>query len=112
MLDAVEMRREVEIFSDGQKSVCCYDSNDVLCRIETLDAKDNLKVSIDYTFDKAGNNVERVVRDPLANVLRRIILDETSQEVGPSDSGPVRWKSMDGTDEAIAVKGQEDLGKS
>jgi len=106
------MRREVETFEDGQKSVRYYDSNDVLCRIETLDANDNLKVSVDYMYDKAGNNVERVVRDPLANVLRRIILDETGQEVGRSDSGPVRWKLMDGTDEGIAVKGQEDLGKS
>jgi hypothetical protein len=106
------MRREVETFEDGQKSVRYYDSNDVLCRIETLDADDNLKASVDYTYNKAGNNVERVVRDPLANVLRRITLDETGQEVDPSDSGPVRWKLMDGTDEGIAVKGQEDLGKS
>jgi hypothetical protein len=111
MLDAVEMRREVEIFSDGQKSVCCYDSNDVLCRIETLDAKDNLKVSIDYTYDEAGNNVERVVRDPLGNVLRRIVLDETGQETGPRDSGPVRWKLMDGSDEGIDMKGKENIGK-
>ena len=106
------MRREVETFEDGQKSVRYYDSNDVLCRIETLDADDNLKASVDYTYNKAGNNVERVVRDPLANILRRITLDETGQEVAPSDSGRVRWKLMDGTDEGIAVKGQEDLGKS
>ena len=106
------MRREVETFEDGQKSVRYYDSNDVLSRIETLDADDNLKASVDYTYNKAGNNVERVVRDPLANVLRRITLDETGQEVAPSDSGPVRWKLMDGTDEGIAEKGQEDLGKS
>ena len=104
------MRREVETFDDGQKSVCYYNSNDVLCRIESLDANDNLKVSIDYTFDKAGNNVERVVRDPLGHVLRRIVLDETGQEVGPSDSGPVRWKLMDGTDEGIDEKGKEDIG--
>ncbi len=104
------MRREVETFDDGQKSVCYYNSNDVLCRIETLDANDNLKVSIDYTFDKAGNNVERVVRDPLDHVLRRIVLDETGQEVGPPDSGPVRWKLMDGTDEGIDEKGKEDIG--
>ena len=104
------MRREVETFDDGQKSVCYYNSNDVLCRIETLDANDNLKVSIDYTFDKAGNNVERVVRDPLGHVLRRIVLDETGQEVGPPDSGPVRWKLMDGTDAGIDEKGKEDIG--
>ena len=106
------MRREVETFEDGQKSVRYYDSNDVLSRIESLDADDNLKASVDYTYNKAGNNGERVVRDPLANILRRITLDETGQEVAPSDSGPVRWKLMDGTDEGIAVKGQEDLGKS
>jgi hypothetical protein len=105
------MQRKVEIFEDGQKSVCYYNSNDVLCRIETLDAHDNLKVSIDYTYDKAGNNVERAVRDPLGNILRRIILDETGEEVGPSSSGPVRWKLMDGTDEGIDVKGQENIGK-
>ena len=105
------MRREVETFGDGQKSVCYYDSNDVLCRVETLDANDNLKVSINYTFDKAGNNVERVVRDPLGNVLRRIILDETGQEIGPCDSGLVRWKVMDGTDEGIDVKGKENIRK-
>lgn len=111
MLDAIEMRREVETFGDGQKSVCCYDSNDVLCRIETLDAKDNLKVSIDYTYDEAGNNVERVVRDPRGNVLRRITLDETGRETGSPDSGPVRWKLMDGSDEGIDVKGKENIGK-
>jgi len=105
------MRREVETFEDGHKSVCYYDSNNVLCRIETFNANDKLKVSVDYRYDKAGNNVERVVRDPLRNVLRRIILDETGQEVGPSDSGPVRWKLLDGTDEGIDVKGEEDLGK-
>ena len=106
------MRRQVETFEDGQKSVRYYDSNDVLCRIETLDANDNLKISVDYTYNKAGNNVERIVRDPLANVLRRIILDVTGREIGPADSGPVRWKLMDGTDEGFAVKGQEDLKKN
>ncbi len=105
------MRREVETFEDGQKSVCCYDSNDVLCRVETLDANDNLKVSIDYTYDQAGVNVERVVRDSLGNVLRRIMLDETGQEVGPSDSGPVRWRLLDGTDEGFDLKGEEKIGK-
>jgi hypothetical protein len=106
------MRREVETFEDGQKSVCYFDSNDVLCRIETHDANDNLKVSIDYTYDEAGINIERVVRDALGNILRRIILDETGQEVGAAESGPVRWKLMDGTDEGVAVKGQEEIGKS
>jgi hypothetical protein len=105
------MRREVETFGDGQKSVCYYDSNDVLCRVETLDANDNLKVSIDYTYDEAGINVVRVVRDPLGNVLRQIMLDETGQEVGPPDSGPVRWRLLDGTDEGIDVKGKENIGK-
>ena len=105
------MRREVETFQDGQKSVCCYDSNDVLCRVETLDANDKLKVSIDYTYDQAGVNVERVVRDSLGNVLRRIILDETGQEVGPSGSGPVRWRLLDGTDEGFDLKGEEKIGK-
>ena len=105
------MRREVETFGDGQKSVRYYDSNDVLCRVETLDANENLKVSIDYTYDEAGNNVERVVRDPLGDILRRIVLDETGQEVGPPDSDPVRWKLMDGTDEGIDVKGKENIGK-
>jgi hypothetical protein len=109
------MRREAEIFEDGQKSVFYYDSNDVLCRIETLDANDNLKVAIDYTYDAEGNNVERVVRDPLGNVLRRIMLDETGQETGqetgPPDSGPARWKLMDGSDEGIDVKGKENIGK-
>ena len=105
------MRREVKTFADGHKSVCYYDANQVLCRIETLDASDNLKVSIDYTFDEAGNNVERVVRDPLGNVLRRIILDETGQELGLSDSRPVRWKLMDGSDEGIDMKGKENIEK-
>ena len=105
------MRREVETFGDGQKSVCYYDSNDVLCRVETLDANEDLKVSIDYTYNEAGNNVERVVRDPLGDILRRIVLDETGQEFGSPNSDPVRWKLMDGTDEGIDVKGKENVGK-
>ena len=111
MLDAIEMRREVDTFDDGQKSVCYYNSNDVLCRVETLDANDNLKISIDYTYDEAGNNVERILRDSVGNVLRRIMLDETGQEVGPADSDPVRWKLMDGTDEGIDLKGKENIGE-
>ena len=111
MLDAIEMRREVDTFDGGQKSVCYYNSNDVLCRVETLDANDNLKISIDYTYDEAGNNVERILRDSVGNVLRRIMLDETGQEVGPPDGGPVRWKLMDGTDEGIDLKGKENIGK-
>ena len=105
------MRREVETFADGQKSVCYYDQDDVLSRIETLDASDNLKISIEYRYDESGVNVERVVRDSGGNILRRIVLDAAGQEVGPADSGPVRWKSMDGTDEGFGVKGQEKVGK-
>lgn len=105
------MRREVETFEDGQRSVCCYDGNDVLCRIETRDADDKLKISIDYTYDAAGTNVERVVRDASGTVLRRIVLDECGEEVGAADAGPVRWKLMDGTDEGTDLKGQEDIAK-
>ena len=105
------MRREVETFEDGQKSVCYYDSNDVLRRIETLDDNDNLKIRIEYTYDVNGTNVERVVRDSHGTILRRIVLDATGKEVGASDNGPVRWKSMDGSDEGLDIKGKEKIGR-
>jgi hypothetical protein len=55
-------------------------------------------------------NVERIVRDAAGNELRRIELDAAGQELGKGSVGPVRWASMDGTEEGLAEKGQEKLG--
>jgi len=103
------MRREVENFDDGRQTARDYDAGDRLCRVETIDATGKVVVSIEYIYDAAGVNVERVVRDAQGEVKRRILFDAKGQELGADASGPVRWKSMDGTDEGFDVKGQEKL---
>jgi hypothetical protein len=50
------------------------------------------------------------VRDAAGNELRRIELDVAGQELGADSAGPVRWASMDGSEEGLAEKGQEKLG--
>ena len=108
----MKMRREPEIFEDGQQSVRYFDSSGRLCRIETLDASEKIRVSVDYGYDQAGNNVERIVRDAAGSVIRRIALDAQGEEIAAADGGPVRWKLMDGSDEGLDPRGQEDLGKA
>ena len=104
------MRREVETFEDGQKSVRYFNEAEDLCRIETFDADDNLKISIEYIFDEAEVNVERIVRDADGTILRRIMFDDKGEELGSPDGGKIRWRLMDGTDDGVDVKGQERIG--
>jgi len=103
------LRREVETFDDGHQSVCCYDAADRLVRVETRDADNALKVAIDYHYDEAGNNVLRRVRDSSGKVLREIRFDANGEEIAEPSAGPVRWKSLDGTEEGVAVQGEEDI---
>jgi hypothetical protein len=107
----MQMRREPEVFEDGQQSVRYYDSNGLLCRIETLDASEKIRVSVDYGYDQDGNNIERIVRDGGGSVIRRIALNAQGEEIASADDRPVRWKLMDGSDEGLDPRGQEDLGK-
>ncbi len=103
------LRREVETFDDGHQSVCCYDAADRLVRIETRNADNVLKIAIHYHYDEAGNNVLRIVRDSAGALLRKIEFDTNGEEiVEPSDS-PVRWKSLDGTEEGFTMEGEEDI---
>lgn len=103
------LRREVETFDDGHQSVCCYDAADRLVRVETRDADNALKVAIDYHYDEAGNNILRRVRDSSGKVLREIRFDANGEEIAEPSAGPVRWKSLDGTEEGCAMEGEEDI---
>jgi len=103
------LRREVETFDDGHQSVCCYDAADRLVRVETRDADNALKIAIDYHYDEAGNNILRRVRDSSGKVLREIRFDANGEEIAEPSAGPVRWKSLDGTEEGCAMEGEEDI---
>jgi hypothetical protein len=103
------MRQEKEQFDDGRETIRSYDSNERLSCIETF-AAGQLKAAIDYSYDDAGNNVERVVRDSAGTVLRRIQLDKHGRELNAEDTGSVRWASMDGADAGVDPKGQEKVG--
>jgi hypothetical protein len=107
-------RREVERFDDGRQTVRSYAADERITRMETLDADGRVLVAIDYLYDDAGVNVERIVRDAAGNVLRRMQFDADGQELSAgtkASSGDVRWASMDGTDEGLDPKGQERISK-
>jgi len=104
------MRQETETFDDGKRTVRSYDANDRLSCIETFAISGELRAAIDYLYDEAGCNVERIVRDAEGVVLRRIRLDADGRELNAKADGPVRWAAMDGTEEGVAPKGQEKLG--
>jgi len=103
------LRCETEVFDDGHKSARYFDADNTLVRIESLDSNDNLKVAIDYLYTQ-GVNRERIVRDSTGNILRRIMLDESGEEIDAGSNESVRWKLMDGTDEGTDVKGEEKVG--
>ena len=104
------MRQETEHFEDGKQTIRTYDSADRLCCIETITANGQLQAAIDYIYDAAGVNVERIVRDGAGIVLRRMFFDATGNELNQTGSGEVRWAAMDGSDEGVDLKGQEQLG--
>jgi hypothetical protein len=104
------VRQEIEEFDDGRQTKRCFDAEDRLMRIETYDESGALKAAIDYVYNADNVNVERIVRDAAGNELRRIELDVAGQELGTDSAGPVRWASMDGSEEGLAEKGQEKLG--
>ena len=103
------MRRETERFEDGGQTVRCFDENNRLVRIETYVSAEVLKAAIDYLYDPAGNNIERVVQNAAGEELRRMHFDADGNEIADHDAGPVRWAAMDGSDEGIALKGEEQL---
>jgi hypothetical protein len=104
------MRHEAKQFDDGKRTIRSYDAEDRLCCIETFALTGELLVAIDYLYDAAGNNVERIVRDAAGIVLRRLLFDADGNELNAEDAGPVRWAAMDGSDEGLDPKGQEQVG--
>ncbi len=104
------MRQETEQFDDGSRTVRSYDTHERLCCIETFTASGQLKAGIDYLYDAAGVNVERIVRDAAGTVLRRMQFDAQGNELDTQTSGPVRWASMDGEDSGVDPKGREKIG--
>jgi hypothetical protein len=107
--DVEIVRRDIERFDDGHQSICCYGEADQLVRVETRDANAVLKIAIDYHYDEVGNNTLRVVRDPAGVVLREIHFDASGTEMAEPADGPVRWKSLDGSEEGLATRGEEDI---
>ena len=105
------MRQEAEQFSDGKQTIRSYDAEGRLCCIETVAPSGELQAAIDYLYDAAGNNVERIVRDGAGMVLRRIFFDAEGMEINADAAGPVRWASMDGADDGFDPKGQEQVGE-
>mgnify|MGYP001814436405 CR=1 FL=1 len=103
------MRQEVERFEDGKQTVRTYDADDRLCCIESIAASGELLTAIDYLYDAAGVNTERVVRDSAGVVLRRLHLDADGNELQADQQGPVRWASMDGAKSGVDPKGKERL---
>ncbi|MEE4184415.1 MAG: hypothetical protein V2J12_01470 [Gammaproteobacteria bacterium] len=103
------MRKEVEAFGDGTRTVREYDAADRVCRLATYRADGELKASIDYHYDAAGVNVERVLRDATGAVLRTIRLDAAGTELDADPGGPVRWRSLDGEAAGEDEKGQEQI---
>jgi len=104
------MRKETEQFDDGRQTIRSYDGDGRLCCIETFASSGQLKAAIDYLYDEAGNNVERIVRDGVGTVLRKLRFDAEGNERDADESGPVRWASMDGEDAGVDIKGQEKIG--
>ncbi|TDJ45459.1 MAG: hypothetical protein E2O50_01435 [Gammaproteobacteria bacterium] len=104
------MRQEIETFDDGRQTVRSYDADNRLCCIETYAKTGEQQAAIDYLYDDAGINVERIVRDAAGMVLRRIRFDANGQELDTDAAAPVRWASMDGSEEGVDPKGKEKLG--
>jgi hypothetical protein len=109
--DTGRMRQEAEQFSDGKQTIRSYDAEGRLCCIETVAPSGELQAAIDYLYDAAGNNVERIVRDGVGMVLRRIFFDTEGKELNADAAGPVRWASMDGADDGLDPKGKERINE-
>ena len=103
------MRQEIEKFDDGGQTVRTYDTGDRLQCIETVSPSGQLKVAIDYLYDDAGINVERIVRDAAGTVVRRMHFDAQGQEIEHDASDPVRWASLDGEQTGLDPKGREKI---
>ena len=104
------MRQETEQFDDGKRTVRSFDAADRLICIETYAANGKLQAAIDYLYDAAGNNSERIVRDATGNVMRRLRFDAEGNEIAAPEAGPVRWAAMDGSDSGLDPKGAEQVG--
>jgi hypothetical protein len=105
------MRRETEHFDDGTKTVRFFDEDNRIVRMETFFEDGGLKVSIEYVYDAFGFNVERIVCDGKGKELRRMYFDENGEEIPDEDIKPVRWKLMDGAEEGVDPKGEEQIGE-
>jgi hypothetical protein len=103
------MRRETETFDDGAQTVRVFDANNRVVRIETYASADVLKAAIDYLYDEADNNIERVVYSGTGEELRRMYFDAEGNEIADANAAPVRWAAMDGSDEGFDPKGSEQL---
>ncbi|MDG2154564.1 MAG: hypothetical protein P8M26_01325 [Gammaproteobacteria bacterium] len=103
------MRREIETFDDGAQTVRLFDANNRLVRIETYASGNALKAAIHYLYDKADNNVERIVYSGSGEELRRLYFDADGNEIADTNAAPVRWAAMDGSDEGFDPKGSEQL---
>ena len=104
------MRQEAELFADGKQTIRSYDADDRLCCIESFAPSGELLTAIDYLYDDAGVNFQRVVRDDAGIVLRRLYFDAAGNEINAGEQGTVRWASMDGSESGVDPKGQEKLG--
>ena len=104
------MRQEAELFADGKQTIRSYDADDRLCCIESFAASGELLTAIDYLYDDAGVNNQRVVRNDAGMVLRRLYFDADGNELNADSNADVRWASMDGTESGVAPKGKEQLG--
>ena len=104
------MRQEAELFEDGKQTIRSYDADNRLCCIESVAADGELMTAIDYLYDDAGVNTERVVRDSAGIVLRRLYFDAEGNELNAAEQKSVRWASMDGAESGVDPKGKEKLG--
>jgi hypothetical protein len=105
------MRHETENFEDGTKTVRFFDEDNRITRMETFFEDGELKVYIEYVYDAFGFNVERIIYNGKGKELRRMYFDENGEEISDADTGPVRWKLMDGAEEGFDLKGEEQVGE-
>ena len=105
------MRQEAEQFEDGKQTIRTYDAEDRLCCIETVSPAGHLTVAIDYLYDEAGVNVERIVRNGGGTVLRRMYFDADGNELSANTKGTVRWASMDGSEAGVDPLGEEQVAR-
>jgi hypothetical protein len=103
------MHQEAEQFEDGRRTIRTYDEHERLFCIETFKAGGELQAATDYLYDDNGVNIERIVRDSAGIILRRMYFDAAGNELNQAEPATVRWASMDGSEQGLDPKGQEDI---